>query len=182
MTNAIIFLYTGQHPDQETIRKMAESLLQSGTSVDVNSLQNFNLEEKEIAQAIALFGIKASDDNDVHVSVSERSDLFELTESEYKALRYIFTKYQTILCKETIDCDIIKNTILSEYISACILGQDEVLQLSMKIVADAIKTKKLRVLKALHHMRGIRNLKESKDIVEILEEIYNLTCQGHIAG
>lgn len=57
-TQAIIFTYEGQHPSQETIRGMAQALLNSDTSINISTLKNHNLNEEEFAQALVAAAVK----------------------------------------------------------------------------------------------------------------------------
>lgn len=57
-TQAIIFTYEGQEPTRETIRSMAEALLNSEIGMNVATLQNHNLNQLEFAQALAVAGVK----------------------------------------------------------------------------------------------------------------------------
>lgn len=57
-TQAIIFTYEGQEPTRETIRSMAEALLNSDIGVNTATLQNHNLNEAEYAQALVGAAVK----------------------------------------------------------------------------------------------------------------------------
>ena len=51
-TQAIIFVYQGEHPEYETIGNMVKALLESDTKIVSETLRNYNLDEKECARAL----------------------------------------------------------------------------------------------------------------------------------
>lgn len=70
---AIIFTYEGSDPGQETIRRMAEALINTVGEIKVETMQNFNLTDEEIGHALVNHARKNSK-NTISVEV-KRSEI-----------------------------------------------------------------------------------------------------------
>ena len=68
---AIIFTYEGSDPGQETIRRMAEALINTVGEIKVETMQNFNLTDEEVGAAL-LSHAKKNSKNTISVEVAKR--------------------------------------------------------------------------------------------------------------
>lgn len=163
-SNAIIFVYNGDAPQAETIRRMAEAIMNT-LSIDHQSLTSYTLNEKEIAESI------------VSSVLSKKQDEDEKTCPEKNAVIYLNGIYGISLrddAEATID------KITTHYILARFRGDDSEFVSAINIIATAATSMKLPTVKLVReHIR--LGLKESKVLVDSIQDVYE-RCQGHIVG
>jgi len=161
-SNAIIFVYNGDAPQAETIRRMAESIMNT-ISIDHQSLTSYTLNEKEIAESM------------VSSVLSKQKDEDEKTCPEENAVIYLNGIYGISLredAKATID------KITTHYVLACFNGDDGEFALAMSIIGAT--RLRLATVKMIQDHIGL-NLTQSKRLFEAIQDIYS-RCQGRIVG
>lgn len=160
-SNAIIFVYNGDAPQAETIRRMAEAIMNT-ISIDHQSLVSYTLDEKEIAKSM------------VSSALSKEDKAVE-TCPEENAVIYLNGVYGASL-RENVETTI--DRITNHYVFACISGDNDELTSAIRIIATT--GMKVQTMKMVKNHIGI-TLVQSKILVDCLEDIYS-RCQGHIVG
>ena len=68
---AIIFTYEGSNPNKETIRRMAEALINNVSEIKVETIQNFNLTDEEVGSAL-LNHAKKNSKNTISIEIGKK--------------------------------------------------------------------------------------------------------------
>ena len=84
-TQAIIFVYQGEHPEYETIGNMVKALLDSDTKIVSETLRNYNLDEKECARALVGTAVNLPS-NGMTIKVEKSSPKIVITEDKKQKL------------------------------------------------------------------------------------------------
>jgi len=124
-TNAIVILYKGSKPEEETIRKIASAIAKSGCSEEVIDITHFN--NQDITNAIVATKVlagknkKASDDNiTIVINPTDNNNNLCLTANNLARVlgisvddAMVMVKSHNVFVPRTIDPDIITNILCS---------------------------------------------------------------------
>lgn len=163
-SNAIIFVYNGDAPQAETIRRMAEAIMNT-IYIDHQSLTSYTLNEKEIAESMVSFVLP------------KQGEKAPKTCPEKNAVIYLNGIYGISLRE---DAEAAIDRITTHYILARFRGDDSEFVSAINIIATAARGMKLQTIKLVKDHIGL-GLKESKHLVDAIEDAYS-RCQGRIVG